>query len=141
MSISLGETLTLALPVLPAASIASPANAITGTGPSLGLGTGISDLGIWADEEDKKFYEELIDLRDEVPVMLLGLDAPDKKEDQEEQMETSNDDQATLEVEMEKLAVKHLSVVSDEQPEAEDEAEPDEFSHNFSVYPSSRPCL
>ncbi|KAG0150896.1 hypothetical protein CROQUDRAFT_37544 [Cronartium quercuum f. sp. fusiforme G11] len=143
---SLAETLSFTPPTLPTASATSPTNAITGTGPSLAFGaSGNSDLGVWADEEEKKFYEELIDLRDEVPVMLLGLDASAKKCEQQTkgEGESEKDGQAKLEEEMEKLAVKDLS--SDDKLEGEiEDTEQDDFlcllfRPNFNAPPTPVP--
>ncbi|EGG03325.1 uncharacterized protein MELLADRAFT_90304 [Melampsora larici-populina 98AG31] len=130
---SLSETLSLTPPTLPEASASSPTNAITGTGPSA-FG-GVSDLGIWADEEEKKFYEELIDLRDEVPVMLLGLDAPEKKAETSDPVEAEKDEQAKLEEEMEKLAVKDLSLGSDDPLDHPEDDEQEEINQNASAGP------
>lgn len=39
--------------------------------------------GIWDDEEEQKFYEDLIDLKEVVPASLLGIREKSKEEDQE----------------------------------------------------------
>ncbi|MBW0469217.1 hypothetical protein O181_008932 [Austropuccinia psidii MF-1] len=113
--LNLAELLSLSPPTLPEINVSTASNAITGTGPSSNFGIANSELGIWSDEEEKRFYEELIDLKDEVPVMLLGLEADLKKEPEEtfgeqEGEESKKDAQAELEEEMEKLAMKDLSL-------------------------------
>lgn len=47
--------------------------------------------GIWEDEEERRFYENLIDLKDRVPGILLE-DAKKKKLDGEEQVGRKNED-------------------------------------------------
>ncbi|KAI7962284.1 hypothetical protein MJO28_000378 [Puccinia striiformis f. sp. tritici] len=131
--LSLAETLSLSPPTLPGPDTASSSNAITGTGLSSNFGTGASELGIWSDEEEKKFYEDLLDLKDEVPIMLLGISGDPKKEneskaDQADGENEQPDAQAKLEEEMEKLEMKDLSPVSDVYDDSGERkgAEPDE---------------
>lgn len=70
---SLAESLAIALPTLPPLASTS---VITGTGTSLGALQG-EDSSIggpgspWNDEEEKRFYTDLPDLRGEVPGALL----------------------------------------------------------------------
>ncbi|PLW05521.1 hypothetical protein PCASD_25639 [Puccinia coronata f. sp. avenae] len=120
--LSLAETLSLSPPTLPGPDTASSSNAITGTGLSSNFGAGASELGIWSDEEEKKFYEDLPDLKDEVPTMLLGLSADSKKEnegkaDQDDAENETNGAQTKLEEEMEKLEMKDMSTMPDAHAE------------------------
>ena len=70
---SLSEALAVPLPVLPSL----PSNTIvTGTGASLVSKTGAEDVtldpgSVWADDEERRFYTDLLDLRGEVPGSLL----------------------------------------------------------------------
>ncbi|GAA6002946.1 uncharacterized protein JCM10292_000260 [Rhodotorula paludigena] len=76
----LSEVLALPLPVLP--SLQSTLNTAFVTAGSSGATAGEGDLGpqsLWADEEEKKFYEDLRELRGEVPAAVLGV-AEDSKE-------------------------------------------------------------
>ncbi|POW01561.1 hypothetical protein PSHT_12467 [Puccinia striiformis] len=137
--LSLAETLSLSPPTLPGPDTASSSNAITGTGLSSNFGTGASELGIWSDEEEKKFYEDLLDLKDEVPIMLLGISGDPKKEneskaDQADGENEQPDAQAKLEEEMEKLEMKDLSPVSDVYDDSGEPkgAEPDEAKQGSS---------
>lgn len=50
--------------------------------------------GKWEDEEERKFYEELQDLRDFVPKSVLGLDGTDKGMDKEKEDEAGGDQEA-----------------------------------------------
>ncbi|KAA1127407.1 hypothetical protein PGTUg99_036327 [Puccinia graminis f. sp. tritici] len=137
--LSLAETLSLSPPTLPGPDAASSSNAITGTGLSSNFGAGASELGIWSDEEEKKFYEDLFDLKDEVPTMLLGISADAKKETEvkADQHDGDNDQsiaQTKLEQEMEKLEMKDLSTASDmpEEPGELKRVDSDEPKHGSS---------
>jgi regulator of nonsense transcripts 2 len=133
----LAETLSLSPPTLPGPDAASSSNAITGTGLSSNFGAGASELGIWSDEEEKKFYEDLFDLKDEVPTMLLGISADAKKEtevkaDQHDGDNDQSNAQTKLEQEMEKLEMKDLSTTSDlsEAPGELQRVDSDELNPN-----------
>lgn len=130
---SLAEILSLSPPTLPGPETGTTSNAITGTGLSSNFGAGASELGIWSDEEEKKFYEDLLELKDEVPTMLLGLSAESKKEmeSQTDQDDTENGQinaQSKLEEEMEKLELKDMSMMPDspEEPGELKDGVPDE---------------
>ncbi|WAR51812.1 hypothetical protein PtB15_1B248 [Puccinia triticina] len=145
--LSLAETLSLSPPTLPGPDATSTTNAITGTGLSSNFGAGASELGIWSDEEEKKFYEDLLDLKDEVPTMLLGISADAKKEteikaDQDGGDNEQSNAQTKLEEEMEKLEMKDLTTASDlpEQQGELKEAEPDETKQgSSSLAPTTEP--
>lgn len=51
--------------------------------------------GIWEDEEERRFYENLVDLRERVPGILLE-DGRKKKTDTDEQVGKRNDEPSTL---------------------------------------------
>lgn len=68
------------LPPLPKTAV------VTGVGSSLGNSERDENIGgsgsIWQDEEDKKFYTDLMDLRGEVPGSLL-MSAPTETKEPE----------------------------------------------------------
>ncbi|GAA5823590.1 hypothetical protein JCM3770_003517 [Rhodotorula araucariae] len=79
----LSELLGLPLPVLPSLQSSLNPSFVT-AGSSGAAGTGNEDLGpqsLWADEEEKKFYEDLRELRGEVPTAILGV-AEDEQGDE-----------------------------------------------------------
>lgn len=47
--------------------------------------------GKWEDEEEKRFYEDLQDLRDFVPKSVLGLDSKEKQGEQQKEQEAKTD--------------------------------------------------
>ena len=60
--------------MLPSLIAASAASIVTNGVSSFASGEEIGGPGsLWADEEDKKFYEELRELRGEVPGNILGV--------------------------------------------------------------------
>ncbi|KPV73840.1 uncharacterized protein RHOBADRAFT_54435 [Rhodotorula graminis WP1] len=76
----LSELLSLQLPVLPSLQSSLNPSFVT-AGSSGAAGTGNDDLGpqsLWADDEERKFYEDLRELRGEVPGAILGV--PDETE-------------------------------------------------------------
>ncbi|BGP26942.1 regulatorof nonsense transcripts 2 [Rhodotorula toruloides] len=79
----LAEVLSLPLPTLP--SLQSTLNASIVTAGSSGAASG-EELGpqsLWADEEEKKFYEDLVELRGKVPNTLLGVAEEEKVQEEE----------------------------------------------------------
>lgn len=71
----LSELLSLQLPVLPSLQSSLNPSFVT-AGSSGAAGTGNDDLGpqsLWADDEERKFYEDLRELRGEVPSAILGV--------------------------------------------------------------------
>ncbi|PRQ75790.1 Armadillo-type fold [Rhodotorula toruloides] len=79
----LAEVLSLPLPTLP--SLQSTLNASIVTAGSSGAASG-EELGpqsLWADEEEKKFYEDLVELRGKVPNALLGVAEEEKVQEVE----------------------------------------------------------
>ncbi|KAI5477244.1 regulator of nonsense transcripts 2 [Pseudohyphozyma bogoriensis] len=86
----LSEVLGLSPPTLPSLTTTSASSIVTGGGSSFANGEEIGGPGsLWADEEDKKFYEDLRDLRREVPASILGVavEKEDGKEDAEDKKE------------------------------------------------------
>ncbi|GAA6010941.1 hypothetical protein JCM10207_004002 [Rhodosporidiobolus poonsookiae] len=95
----LAELLSLPLPVLP--SLQSTLNAAFVTSGSSASATA-EEMGpgsLWADEEDKRFYEVVRDLRGEVPAAILGV-VEEKKEEKE--VEGSEREEVQEEVEQAK---------------------------------------
>lgn len=122
--LSLAETLSLSPPSLPGPDTESASNAITGTGLSSNFGAGVSELGIWPDEEEKNFYEDVIDLKDEVPSMLLGIGADAKKGSDSPDLQNipngQESSQAKLEDEMKKLELGDVAETADSLEEFDD---------------------
>lgn len=71
----LSELLGLPVPILP--SLASTLTSSIVSGGTSGFAASNEEIGgpgsLWIDEEDKKFYEDLRELRGEVPVSFLGV--------------------------------------------------------------------
>ena len=88
----LSEILGLPIPVLPSLVSTSSTAIVTNGVSSFGTGEEIGGPGsLWADEEDKKFYEELRELRGEVPGSILGVAVekePEKEVAPEEETES-----------------------------------------------------
>lgn len=62
------------VPVLPSLSSTLTSSIVGTAGSSFSTGEEIGGPGsLWVDEEDKRFYEELRELRGEVPGSVLGL--------------------------------------------------------------------
>jgi regulator of nonsense transcripts 2 len=72
---SLADLLNLTPPKLPtAASLAKSGLQIVNTGSAFDKdGEDTVGSGIWDDEEERKFYEDILDLADDVPPTFLGL--------------------------------------------------------------------
>lgn len=72
----MSEILGLPAPVLPSLASTLTTSIVTGAGSSAAAGEEIGGPGsLWQDEEDKRFYEDLKELRGEVPGGVLGLAA------------------------------------------------------------------
>ena len=100
---SLSELLCLPMPNLPSASHKSESIMI-GSNAGKGLGEdgelALSTAGKWEDEEERRFFEDIQDLRDFAPKSMLGLeDGEDKTSPGEEEKKPDED----LKVDMEKL--------------------------------------
>jgi regulator of nonsense transcripts 2 len=119
----LSELLYLPLPSLPTASQKSDSIQI-GINTSAHSGEEVEDSlivsgGKWEDEEERKFYEDIQDLKDFVPRSVLGIEETDEeknKVDEEEkeklEKEKAEDEVRKLEEELEglKVAGDHVSI-------------------------------
>ena len=77
----LSELLALPVPSLPSLSSTSATSIVTAGQSSFANG-GEQEFGagsVWADEEERKFYEELRELRGEVPASFLGIKEGEKE--------------------------------------------------------------
>lgn len=86
---TLSELLNLPMPALPTASQRSDSiqiggNASTGAGDDADVAFTTSG-GKWEDEEERKFFEDIQDLKDFVPKNFLGIDAEEKTEFEEKE--------------------------------------------------------
>ena len=74
---SLAELLGQTLPDLPSlpAQASILGTGVLGTQSGAGAGEELGRGSRWADEEEKRFYEDLLDLRTEVPASILGAPA------------------------------------------------------------------
>ncbi|GAA6033062.1 hypothetical protein JCM8097_000126 [Rhodosporidiobolus ruineniae] len=104
----LSELLSLPLPALP--SLQSTLNAAFVTAGATQGGAGANDeMGpgsIWQDEEERRFYEDLRDLRGEVPAAILGVPEEEvgkKEEGKEEKEEEKVEEEKPVEMEEEKV--------------------------------------
>lgn len=82
LNLSLADLLGLSPPLLPTAASLSKSSLQIVDGSSSFLRSGEEmeiTGGIWDEEDDKKFYEDIIDLADEVPAALLGLGSDGQK--------------------------------------------------------------
>ncbi|KAI6125708.1 ARM repeat-containing protein [Pisolithus croceorrhizus] len=86
---TLSELLNLPMPALPTASQKSDSIQI---GSNTGAGAGddadvafTTSGGKWEDEEERKFFEDIQDLKDFVPKNFLGIDAEEKTDSEEKE--------------------------------------------------------
>lgn len=79
----LAELLNLEAPTLPtAASLSKSSLQIVETGSAFTRGEDlVASGGIYDDEEERKFYEDVLDLAEDVPGTLLGLSNKEKVEE------------------------------------------------------------
>ena len=82
-AVSLSEALALPLPTLPPLPSTT---VVTGTGTSVASRVNGEDNAggpgsLWADDEERRFYTDLLDLRGEVPGSLLKAGAAGTAED------------------------------------------------------------
>ena len=100
----LSELLYLPMPTLPVQTRKTD-SIIVGTGSSLEHQEEIYVTGgKWEDEEERKFYEDIQDLRDFVPKSVLGIDDDD---DEPENATSASQNEQDLK-EMEELEAKEL---------------------------------
>jgi len=97
----LADLLGLPSPVLPtAANLAKSGLQIVDSASSFQVrDDGPVPGGIWDDEEEKRFYEELVDLREHVPSTLLGINPPKAKAEGEQAEGEANGNGEEAEVE------------------------------------------
>ncbi|KAL5485215.1 NMD2 [Sanghuangporus weigelae] len=74
---TLSELLNLPVPTLPSATQKKDAILLASGGQQVAQEEIFSTGGKWEDEEERRFYEEIQDLRDFVPKSVLGLDEAD----------------------------------------------------------------
>ncbi|KDR75800.1 hypothetical protein GALMADRAFT_248514 [Galerina marginata CBS 339.88] len=116
---SLSELLYLPLPALPTASQKSDSILIgSNTGQLNGDAEEIVTTGgKWEDEEERRFYEDIQDLKDFVPSSVLGVESEtgeeDSKEIERERAEREKEEVRKLEEELEKLSGAEGQVGSD----------------------------
>lgn len=119
---SLSDLLYLPMPSLPSASQKNDSILLLDGSSGLRLG-GTEDLPAnskWEDEEERRFYEDLPDLKDFVPKAVLGVEAIASKEERDAlskektadsetgkvQEEQEKQEMARLEAEMENMEVE-----------------------------------
>jgi hypothetical protein len=95
--LSLSDLLYLPMPSLPTAAQKNESvlllSASSG-GQHDSEETSFPSGGKWEDEEERRFYEDLQDLRDFVPKSVLGLDSKDKPGEQQKEEDTKTDQDA-----------------------------------------------
>lgn len=96
---TLADLLGLAAPTLPtAATLSKSGLQIVDSGSSFQVrDDGPVPGGIWDDEEEKRFYEELLDLKEQVPASLLGIKESKPKSEDEQGAATNGDKPAETE--------------------------------------------
>ena len=132
----LSELLSLPMPSLPTASQKSDSILIGGAGSSVLGGDGseeITSAGKWEDEEERRFYEDVQDLKDFVPKSVLGIEgkegeeqANEEQEDEEERQAREKEEVKKLEEELQRLEVDGAPARMDD--ESKEEEADDEFS-------------
>ncbi|KAF8609017.1 transcription factor [Ceratobasidium sp. AG-I] len=130
---SLSDLLYLPMPSLPSASQKNDSILLLDGSSGLRQG-GIEDLPAnskWEDEEERRFYEDLPDLKDFVPKAVLGVEAVASKEERDAlakenaadsetgkaQEEQEKQDMARLEAEMENMEVEESKALESDQVE------------------------
>ncbi|GAA5985262.1 hypothetical protein JCM10908_002591 [Rhodotorula pacifica] len=113
----LSELLSLPLPTLPSLQSSLTASFVTGSGTtSGGANEEMGPQSLWADEEEKRFYEDLRELRGEVPAVVLGV-----KEETAPTAALQEEERPAMEAEV-PLHSAEVSVESSAEAEAEAEA-------------------
>ena len=112
--VRLSELLYLPLPSLPTTSQKSDSILIGSNSNQLLEGDDeiMASGGKWEDEEEKRFFEDIQDLKDFVPASVLGVEGTyeagedDAKELEQERLEREKEEVRKLEEELEKLGGK-----------------------------------
>ncbi|KAG8699751.1 hypothetical protein FRC09_006404 [Ceratobasidium sp. 395] len=123
---SLSELLYLPMPSLPSASHKNDSILLLDGSSSLRIG-GTEDLPAnskWEDEEERRFYEELTDLKDFVPKTILGVDPAASKDEKAADPESSvtkeeqeKEDMARLEAELQDMSTEDTKAPESEHDE------------------------
>lgn len=130
---TLADLLNLTPPTLPtAASLSKSGLQIVESSSSFTVrDDGPIAGGIWDDEEEQKFYQDLIDLKEVVPASLLGIKEKSKEDDQEgggesqDKSEEEEENQQKAEEEALRKQLEQMELAdSQAQPESEPEPEP-----------------
>lgn len=91
----LSELLSLPVPALPSLSSSTLTGSLITSGTSA-FAASNEEIGgpgsLWIDEEDKRFYEDLKELRGEVPAGFLGVAVPKEGEATEEAEKKTEED-------------------------------------------------
>lgn len=133
----LSELLYLPLPALPTASQKSD-SILIGLNTTLSSGDAdelITTGGKWEDEEERRFFEDIQDLKDFVPSSVLGIEEEpvdeDSKEVERERTEKEREEVRKLEEELERLndPGAQLSVNEEKIEESLDEEYEIFFTH------------
>lgn len=121
----LSELLYLALPTLPTTSQKSDSILISNSTYVNGDSDDTTNTSSkWEDEEERRFYEDIQDLKDFVPSSVIGIelaevDATENKETEKERAEKEKEEVRKLEEELEKLNDGN-SLKKDEEPDEEE---------------------
>lgn len=123
----LADLLGLPSPVLPtAATLAKGGLQIVDSASSFQVrDDGPVPGGIWDDEEEKRFYEELVDLKEHVPSGLLGIKSPKAHTEHETPGEANGDVQDTEAEAKDKAQAENLARELEEMLLAEKEPTPE----------------
>ncbi|TFK20775.1 transcription factor [Coprinopsis marcescibilis] len=127
---SLSELLYLPLPALPTSTQKSDSIQIGSNSNSLlhDAEDSITPSGKWEDEEERRFFEDIPDLRDFVPSSVLGVEVEDEGQEQlteQERAEREKEEVRKLEEELRKLDGNDLSEASLEKTDTDGDLEDD----------------
>lgn len=110
---SLSELLSIPLPSLPTSSSKTDSIQINvggSAGEGADEGIAVTSGGKWEDEEERKFYEDIQDLKDFVPRSVLGLEEGDERraadDDQREREQKAREEEEIKQVEEELEGLK-----------------------------------
>jgi regulator of nonsense transcripts 2 len=97
----------------------------------------VASGGKWEDEEEKRFFEDIQDLKDFVPASVLGVEGSyeagedDAKELAQESLEREKEEVRKLEEELEKLGENEDNLVN---PKLEDQEDDELVLFFLSIY-------
>ncbi|BGP57439.1 hypothetical protein JCM8202_001997 [Rhodotorula sphaerocarpa] len=119
----LSELLSLPLPTLPSLQSSLAASFVT-SGSSAANAGAAEEMGpqsLWADEEEKRFYEDLRELRGEVPAVILGVkDEPKVEKPAEEAVAEGAETEDVVEGQRDAMDKVDAGDKQADGPEAED---------------------